>query len=47
MNLRWNEEKLKCSGIIEVDDIEMTMGCYYDVRCIKNHLKYSKVNAKI
>ena len=26
---------------IEIDYFEMTMGCYYDVRCCKNHLKYS------
>ena len=31
----------------EVDYIEMTMGCYYDVRCYKNYLKLYKVNAKI
>ena len=42
MNLGCNEEKL-----IVVDYIEMTMGCYYDVRCCKNHLKLYKVYAKI
>ena len=42
MNLGCIEEKL-----IVVDYIEMTMGCYYDVRCCKNHLKLYKVYAKI
>ena len=42
MNLGCNEKKL-----IVVDYIEMTMGCYYDVRCCKNHLKLYKVYAKI
>ena len=42
MNLGCNEEKLAV-----VDYIEMTMGCYYDVRCCKNHLKLYKVYAKI
>ena len=37
-----NEEKL-----IVVDYIEMTMGCYYDIRCCKNHLKLHEVYAKI
>ena len=46
MNLRWNEETLKCSDI-EVDHIEMKMGCYYDVKYCKNHLKLYKVNAKV
>ena len=42
MNLGCNEEKLTVA-----DYIEMTMGCYYDVKCCKNHLKLYKVYAKI
>ena len=42
MNLGcYNEEK-----VIVVDYIEMTMGCYYDVKYCKNHLKLYKVYAK-
>ena len=42
MNLGcYNEEK-----VIVVDYIEMTMGCYYDVKCCKNHLKLYNVYAK-